>query len=399
MLRDTQRVTRRRLVLFGATAIASATALAALSACSSPPAASPTTAPAAAAPTSPAVPTAAPAAPTAAATSAPQATAAPAATVAPAATAAPAKASVSFTAYGVIDPQISSQLLIGVKKGFFLEQGLQVDYKLIQSGADIGPLIAGGTAPLSFESNITVIDTAANGVPVHIITPSANIAGTQGSVLRKGLTLKTAKDLEGMKVGMPEGAGVILAWRNMAKDLGVDLSKIKFINLQPADSVAALGKGDIDIMSGWEPWITKSLALGGTILFTGKVSNVPGKTGAVDWEDFYSTCQVTPAFTSKYGDSVVPMLKALSSATDYINKSRADTVKLLSPELHIPEDQLTQIMGRNLYTMKVDKLFLKSDDDFAAFQVEQKAIKAAPSPSIYTDWTYLKQVDPTLVAV
>ena len=70
-----------------------------------------------------------------------------------------------LTIFGVSDAQISSQQIIASKKGFFADQGLNVTNKLIPSGPDIGPLIAGGSAPVSFETNITVISVAANDVP------------------------------------------------------------------------------------------------------------------------------------------------------------------------------------------------------------------------------------------
>src|SRR4051812_27505578 len=58
----------------------------------------------------------------------------------------------NLTAFGVRDAQISAQQIIADKKGFFAEQGLTVTNKLIPSGPDIGPLIAGGSAPISFET-------------------------------------------------------------------------------------------------------------------------------------------------------------------------------------------------------------------------------------------------------
>ena len=100
-----------------------------------------------------------------------------------------------------------------------------------------------------------------------IVGTLANIAGTQAVVGRKDLVLNSARDLEGKKVGMVRGAGVLIAFRNMAADLGVDIGKVQFINISPADQLAALDKGDIDALACWEPYITKRNGIGGQFLF------------------------------------------------------------------------------------------------------------------------------------
>ena len=42
-------------------------------------------------------------------------------------------------------------------------------------------------------------------------------AGTQSVVARKGLEINSPKDLEGKKIGMTNGAGVLIAIRNMCE--------------------------------------------------------------------------------------------------------------------------------------------------------------------------------------
>ncbi|UUZ92015.1 ABC transporter substrate-binding protein [Paenibacillus sp. P25] len=109
-------------------------------------------------------------------------------------------------------------------------------------------------------------------VPVKIVAPLAQIAGTQAVVGSKKLELKSAKDLEGKTIGIPNGADVKIAIQNMGKELGVDVNKIKYVNLAPSDAVVALQKGDIDAMACWEPFITKAIQGGGKFLFSGTKS-------------------------------------------------------------------------------------------------------------------------------
>src|SRR3989442_4556185 len=95
--------------------------------------------------------------------------------------------------------------------------------RLVQSGPDIGPLIAGGSAPVSFETNITVIIVQASGVPAIIVTQLANIAGTQAVVVRKMFTLRSPKDMACMAISMVNGSCLTTAIRYMVTELCCDI--------------------------------------------------------------------------------------------------------------------------------------------------------------------------------
>jgi sulfonate transport system substrate-binding protein len=303
----------------------------------------------------------------------------------------------AITAWGVIDAQISSQQIIAGKKGYFTSRGLTVKNRLVQSGPDIGPLISGGSAQVSFETTITVIIVNANNVNAVILAPLANIAGTQAVVARKGLGLRSPADLEGKRIGMAEGAGVLIAIQNMGKATGVDISKIKFVNMMPADQVAALSRGDIDMMAAWEPWVTKGIAAGGEFLFSGKLSQLPGKSGPVDWMNFHTTVQVTRGFLNKNREALTRMLGGLKEATDFVNAHRPEAINMLSPQLHIDKPELKEMMNRNTYSMVAERSFVQDCLAFTSFLFNGKKIPTEPPIKSYTDFSLLAKVDPGLV--
>lgn len=304
-----------------------------------------------------------------------------------------------LTLVGVIDAQVSSQQIIADKLGFFEEEGLKVTNQLIQNGVDLGSMISGGSAPISFETNITDMFMAAAGVKVSIVAPMAQIAGTQGMVAYKDTVINSAKDLEGLTIGMPSGAGALVAVQSMAKELGVDVTKINFINLAPNEQITAMEHGNIDAMVGWEPYVTKSIDLGGKLLFTGRVSHLPEKSGPVEWMSFHSTMQVTDDYLAQNPNTVKAVLRAIQKATDYINNNREEAIKILAPELQLEENELRQIMDRNTYSMKVDESFVNGTNQIAEFMKELGNIDEVPNLDGYVDFTLLKELDPALVTV
>jgi NitT/TauT family transport system substrate-binding protein len=305
----------------------------------------------------------------------------------------------SFTLVGVRDAQISSQQIIADKLGYFKDEGLDVTNQLIESGPDIGPMVAGGSAPISIQTNFMDIILTSNNVGVKIVAPLAQIAGTQAVVGAKDLNLTRAKDLEGKTIGVPSGADVVIAINNMAKELGVDASKIKYVNLAPSDAVTALEKGDIDAMAAWEPFITKAIQGGGKFLFSGTKSELPDKKGDVNWMSVHTTLQVTDDFLEKNPNTIKAVLRALKRATDYINENREEAIKILAPELHLTEAELTEIMNRNVYSMEVNDNYVNDSNGEAVGNYMKSVgnIKALVDPKSYHDLSLLKEVAPELV--
>ncbi|WP_168118564.1 ABC transporter substrate-binding protein [Paenibacillus sp. HB172176] len=301
-----------------------------------------------------------------------------------------------LTLVGVRDAQISSQQIIADKLGYFKDEGLEVTNQLIESGPDMLGMIAGGSAPVSFQTNFGDFIMASNGVKVKIVAPLAQIAGTQAVVAGKNTVVNSPKDFEGKTIGIPSGADVMIAIDNMAKEYGVDKDKIKLVNIAPSDAVTALDKGQIDFMACWEPWITKGIAMGGKFMFSGTKSEIPGAEGDVSWMSVHTTIQVTDDYLSENPNTIKAVLRALEKATDYINEHREDAVKLLAPELHLEEAELTEIMNRNAYSMEVDDAFVNQSNGQAVFDYEMKQgnIKSIPPYSDYIDLSLFKEISP-----
>lgn len=305
--------------------------------------------------------------------------------------------STEIVAYGVIDPQISAQQIIADKKGYFKEEGLNISNKFIQSGGDMSSLISGGSAQVSFESPYTDIALAANGVGIKIVAPMANIGNTQAVVAGKNANIVNGKDLEGKKVGIPAGAGVMIAIRNMCNELNVDINKIQFVTLSPSDAIAALEKGDIDAMACWEPWISNAQNNGGKLLFSGLKSYLGDKQGDVNWMNFYTTMQVSDTFLKEHPEEVKAMLRALKKATDFINENPDEAAEIIAKEINLDATQVKKIMSQNQYQMLYDDKFVNSCDEIANFMKGTNNISSKPDFGKYADSSILKSVDETLV--
>lgn len=304
-----------------------------------------------------------------------------------------------LTLYGELDPQVSGQQIIAEEKGFFKDEGLDVENKLMNGPDENAPLVASGEAKICFGSVYNNISVAANGVKVKVVAPLANAAGTQAVVAGKNVAINSPKDLEGKKIGMTNGAGVLIAVRNMCEATGTDINKIQFVNLQASDQLASLEKGDIDAMAAWEPWVGKAVAQGGKELFNGTHSYLPGAEGDVHWIDFYMTVQVQDSFLKSHPETVEKVLRALHKATDYINEHPEESAEIISKRINVDKETCLRIIKKNKYSMKFDDQFMEGTNNMAKFMMDMKSIKKVPEIKSYVDTSLMKKLYPDEVTV
>lgn len=304
-----------------------------------------------------------------------------------------------LTLMGVRDAQISAAQIIAEKNGYFEEEGVKVTNHLIENGPEMGSMIAGGSAPISLMSNFLSITMKASDVPIKVVAVLDQMAGTQAMVGAPGLKLDSAKDLEGLKIGMPNGAEVYYAIKSMGEELGVDVSKINYINIGPSDGLAALQRGDIDALAAWEPFITKGTQAGGEFILSGRQSNLPEKQGDVNWLSVHSTLMATEDFLAENPNTIKALIRALKKGTDFINDNREEAVKILSPELRLSESELTEIMNRNIYSMEVDDTYWNesNSEGIMDYFLSVGNIPKKPEVESYHDFSLLKEVYPELI--
>ena len=302
-------------------------------------------------------------------------------------------------AWLVRDAQMSSQFAVADQLGYFKAEGIKVNPRWYIAGTDLPSMWGAGNIHLGTATATMIVPIAAAGQTIYNIAPQSDVAGTQQIVLgKKGQEIvRSPKDFEKVKIGMPKGASVTMAIQAMARDTGVDFNKLQFVNLSPPDSVTALAKGDIDAMAGWAPWVFTAIKNGGKVYFTGNKSYIPGKEGRVDWLLLHANVVTSGKMLKESPNTLKAVLRALAKATMTINTDRDAAVKIVAREMKIEEGLAKEIMALNVYSMELTPGVYKGVGEFVDFLFGLQRIpqKIEPEGVFYTK--LLKEVDPQLV--
>lgn len=156
----------------------------------------------------------------------------------------------------------------GVMKGFFKEEGLNVEVTTLPGGASMVTAALSGDVQFTGGDIVSFTTFRSRRVPVVIVRPGSaggsNLEADYLSLIVKpGSPIKKPADLQGKTIGVNElnNVGALLALAGLKKH-AVDISTIKFAEIPLPNVMAALESGQIDAGYAIEPFQTIALSKG-----------------------------------------------------------------------------------------------------------------------------------------
>lgn len=142
---------------------------------------------------------------------------------------------------------------IGVKKGFFKEQGLNVEFKSFPTSSARMTALATGDVDFGSTGVISAISLMASGEDSFSIFGVPDIyVGQEGIVAHE--EIKSIKDLKGKKVAVPFSSSSHVMLIDLLKQNGLNPQKdVQVINMAGDDMVPAFTNKQVDAAAIWSP--------------------------------------------------------------------------------------------------------------------------------------------------
>src|SRR5437773_1032625 len=148
---------------------------------------------------------------------------------------------------------ISGVSIIADRKGFFAQNGLDVEVFKFTTGKQCLDTVMGGGADIATTAEAPTTAAAMSGQKIALL------ARTEYSYI-KTLTATAAQirkpaDLKGKRIAFTAGTGGEVYTMQLLKAARLGKDDVTLVNLRPQDMVAALASGSIDAYGTWEPHI------------------------------------------------------------------------------------------------------------------------------------------------
>jgi NitT/TauT family transport system substrate-binding protein len=182
----------------------------------------------------------------------------------------------------------NAALFMGLEKGFFKAEGLELETVPLAGGAAIINGVTSGDLQFGWSNVISLYQAHVEGFDFKFIAAGAtNVKGKNEShaiLVGKNSPIKTAKDLEGKTVAVNTLNNIVhlmaMAW--IDKNGGAS-AKVKFVEVPFPQMEAALGAGKIDAVSIHEPFATAALQKGDARLLAQPWGDVLPKFMIASW--------------------------------------------------------------------------------------------------------------------
>ena len=170
---------------------------------------------------------------------------------APLAAPAAAEAPVRF-ALGLKFEGPSAPFLVGLDKGYYRAEGLDVTFDNAAEPVDIIKRVAAGDVAMGFgDTNLLIKFRDQNPkMPVAAVFMGYN-RPAYAIVTRKSRGVTHPKDLEGKRLGAPETDSAFGAWKIFTKANGIDAAKVTIDNVSFPVREPMLAAGQVDAVTGY----------------------------------------------------------------------------------------------------------------------------------------------------
>jgi NitT/TauT family transport system substrate-binding protein len=172
-----------------------------------------------------------------------------------------------------------SGLYLAMDRGYFEQEGIQVELTAMSGGATILPAVAAGSLDIGFSNVLSVILASSQGFDFVIVSHVENEdteSRTHMVIVKEDSPIQTPKDLAGKRVAVNTFNNIEhLMTQKWLEEHGVDPAGVAFTELSFPDMPPALVQGQVDAVVTSEPYGTIALSQGGRVLGYQYAETVP----------------------------------------------------------------------------------------------------------------------------
>jgi len=216
---------------------------------------------------------------------------------------------------GWVYAMANAPILIAQEKGYFKEQGLDVEIIQFNSGPLVHQALSAGELDMAYIGSPPVYHWYSHGLQSRIL---AKVNYGQAAVItRKDSGINTISDLRGKKLaGVRKGSGMDVLLRGYVLGDAAKLDPDKDLNvisMPPGNMDMSVDQKVVDAAFIWEPFTTRALFRGNTKVIMDMNSELPKYPWYI--------IMAMPETLKNKRDEVVKALKAHKKAVEYLNSS------------------------------------------------------------------------------
>jgi NitT/TauT family transport system substrate-binding protein len=226
-------------------------------------------------------------------------------------------------------------LTVAERKGYFRDEGLEVEIPDFAGGARALQALVGGSADMVSGAYEHTINMAAKKQPIKAVVLQMKYSAMALAMSKeRAAKFKGAKDLKGWKVGVTApGSSTNMFVNNLLAKEGLKPTDVSIVGVGTgAGAVAAMEKGELDAIVNLDPVLTQ-LESTGKFVALYDTRTEKGMKDVYGGDYMASVIYITEEFVKKNPNTVQAVVNAMVRADKWIAKATPqDIVELMPPE-------------------------------------------------------------------
>lgn len=285
----------------------------------------------------------------------------------------------THVALAVAEQPISATVFVAHDRGFFADEGLDVELISRPTGQTALDEVIAGRAHFATTAETPVVHAALRGDGVSVLATIATTRGGLEVVARGDRGIRTPADLAGRRVGVTIGTNVEFFLDLFLTLHDLDRGDVTLVDTEAGEIVPGLTGGDLDAVVSWEPHTSELRSrLGGDAHRLTEPELYAWFWNVVSREDFPGS---DPRATAA-------LLRALVGATRWVTSHPEETRELVSTRLDLEPEAVEAVWGKTRFSVSLDQALLLTMEDQARWVRARRDLAPGALPN------FLRFVDP-----
>jgi len=266
---------------------------------------------------------------------------------------------------------------IAIAKGYFAEEGLDVNAQPHAFGKPALAAVLTGKADIATVADTPIVFAVMNGEKITTLAVIQTSNRNEAIVARRDRGITSPADLKGKKIGVPLGTTAHYFIDSILITNDIDGDQVTLIDMKPDEMSVALASGKVDAVSTFNPSLKQ-------------LEKSMGKSGVVFYaEALYTEIFCVAAlqdFVKKNPEAIKKLLRALIKSERFVKEHTQEAQNIVADFIKTDRAILAETWDVMTFRVTLDQALLVGFEDQTRWILKNKLSKGTEMPN------YLEQI-------
>jgi NitT/TauT family transport system substrate-binding protein len=273
----------------------------------------------------------------------------------------------------------SLPLFVAENQGFFIQNGLDVTFKIYDVGLNAATGLVNGEVDMASPvAEYVMVGKIFDGKPIQAIA-SIDEVDYAFVIGRKDHGIEKVSDLKGKKIGVVRGTILEFQLGRFLELNGVKPAEVTLVQGTLPQSSSAIINGDLDAVMSIPPFTTSIQEQLDLNVALWSAQNI---------QPFYSLVLADREWIQQHPRAVKRFLLAMKQAEEFIINHPDQAEEPLRKKLNFSDEEIARVWSQNQYSLAFNQSLVLAMEDEARWMIENKLTTKTTMPT-FLDYLYL----------